>query len=218
MYCDNSKEFHCRNEWLDFGDGVTCLANDKVCDGTADCPYSDDELPYPDNYNQDPSNSVSHDGDMCATACSDINLLKSKGEWDCDGDCIPTPDGPVCACPSGLYWDNSVFKCHDVDECILHNRCDQRCTNFVGTFECSCIDGYIKEETGACRASTDTVVVLQFTDQLQWTTANTSDIVSKANDTPHKTLVVDRSDEKYIAKNLSWVIQGHCPSMERQQQ
>ena len=30
MFCDNSKELHCRNAWRDFGAGVTCLPIDKV--------------------------------------------------------------------------------------------------------------------------------------------------------------------------------------------
>ena len=79
-----------------------------------------------------------HDGDICETACDNID----KSKWDCEGDCIATPDGPTCVCPPGLYFDNSAMKCFDVDECELHDRCSQKCVNFYSGYECQCADGY----------------------------------------------------------------------------
>jgi len=39
----------------------------------------------------------------------------------------------------------------DIDECAL-NYCDQRCTNLVGNYSCSCYDGYRLENDTTCIA------------------------------------------------------------------
>ena len=156
MICDNSNEFHCRNSWRQYGAGAECIPIRSVCDGTTQCKFNDDEYAYPDNYNypRDVENSVTHIGDVCDTACDNID----RSSWDCDGECIATPDGPTCICPPGLYFDNSIMKCVDVDECELHDRCTQQCVNFYGGYECKCADGY--EQFGSdCKAKTETTVV-----------------------------------------------------------
>ncbi|KAI0223787.1 hypothetical protein LSAT2_025085 [Lamellibrachia satsuma] len=56
-----------------------------------------------------------------------------------------TPSGSYhCECNIGYHLDNSdLHTCVDKDECSAgtHN-CDQTCTNTVGSFECSCPQGY----------------------------------------------------------------------------
>ena len=143
MLCDNSNEFHCRNTWRTYGDGAKCISLDSVCDGLTQCPFSDDEFPYPENYHQprNKENKVEHTVDKCITSCLNIDAEN----WGCPGECIPTPDGPTCKCPDGLYFDNSVFQCRDVDECALHDRCQQTCVNFYSGFECHYDDGYVLE-------------------------------------------------------------------------
>ena len=143
MLCDNSNEFHCRNTWRTYGDGAKCISLDSVCDGLTQCPFSDDEFPYPENYHQprNKENKVEHTVDKCITSCLNIDAEN----WGCPGECIPTPDGPTCKCPDGLYFDNSVFQCRDVDECALHDRCQQTCVNFYSGFECHCDEGYVLE-------------------------------------------------------------------------
>jgi len=39
----------------------------------------------------------------------------------------------------------------DVDECEM-NTCDQLCTNFVGSYNCSCYSGYRLENDTKCVA------------------------------------------------------------------
>ena len=40
----------------------------------------------------------------------------------------------------------------DIDECIVNNNggCDQNCTNTIGSFECSCTDGYYLMSDTSC--------------------------------------------------------------------
>lgn len=177
MFCDNSKEFHCRNSWRDFGDGVTCVPYSKVCDSLIDCPFTDDELSYPRSY-ENKNATIPHEGDACTDSCSDTNVaeMRRQGKWNCDGECVATPTGPVCTCGTGLYWDNAVFKCHDVNECELHNRCQQQCVNYIGGFACECVEGYVKEGAGICRANKETTVIFLFDDHLEWQTLDTSNI------------------------------------------
>ena len=107
MLCNNTAEYHCRNKWRTFGEGPTCVPLLDVCNGVTDCPFNDDEYAYPDNYNK-PRNEhteVNHHNDACSDSCNEIDTKN----WHCPGDCIPTPDGPSCSCPHGLYFDNSVI-------------------------------------------------------------------------------------------------------------
>ena len=182
MFCDNSKEMHCRNAWRDFGDGVKCLPYSQVCDSTINCPFSDDELSYPKALEEDHL-AVQHIDDSCTDSCTNVDEMRRSGQWNCDGACVPTPGGPMCTCATGLYWDNAAFTCHDVDECELHDRCQQQCNNFIGGFECKCIDGYIKEGTGSCRAKTESTIIMLFDDHLEWSKLNTSDITMSTTDT-----------------------------------
>ncbi|XP_072047055.1 uncharacterized protein [Amphiura filiformis] len=60
--------------------------------------------------------------------------------------CIDRPPPEVNAtcggCPSGLMGDG--FKCFDFNECAdeIANDCNQTCTNNLGSYQCSCYEGY----------------------------------------------------------------------------
>ena len=53
-------------------------------------------------------------------------------------------------------------KCIDIDECIQphKNNCSQICTNFNGTYACSCRDGFDLSDkfSGVCKAKSDEMV------------------------------------------------------------
>ncbi|KAG8233901.1 hypothetical protein J437_LFUL005229, partial [Ladona fulva] len=95
-----------------------------LCDGKADCPNNSDE------------------GDFCsnATLCA---------ETKCSHGCRPSPKGPLCYCPEGRQPNGT--QCVDFDECQLDGICDQICTNFPGSYKCSCVSGYV-QLNNSCRA------------------------------------------------------------------
>lgn len=40
----------------------------------------------------------------------------------------------------------------DINECEAGGYCSQKCDNEVGSFQCSCLDGFTLAENGTCRA------------------------------------------------------------------
>ena len=49
-----------------------------------------------------------------------------------------------------------LFTCYkDIDEChTLNGGCEHNCHNLIGTYECSCNDGYLLETDGHhCRGT-----------------------------------------------------------------
>jgi len=110
-----SDEYHCRNRWRSFGDGPVCLPITQVCDDKTQCPFNDDEFAYPENYHHPRGqvNQVEHTNDGCTNSCANVDSLAG---WNCAGDCIPTPDGPTCECPTGLYFDNSVSRMNHINK------------------------------------------------------------------------------------------------------
>lgn len=76
--------------------------------------------------------------DLQAAKCSTLN---------CSFDCKLTPDGATCYCPPGQVTVNAT-QCTDYDECALdEHTCDQMCHNTFGSFECSCVPGYTRNNT-----------------------------------------------------------------------
>ncbi|XDB46846.1 hypothetical protein ABFV05_000462 [Capra hircus] len=48
-----------------------------------------------------------------------------------------------CACHPGYQLSEDKKACADVDECLdVSIICDQLCINSVGTYECSCEEGF----------------------------------------------------------------------------
>ena len=65
--------------------------------------------------------------------------------------------------------------CTDVDECLEGTSgCSQECTNTVGSFTCSCFDGYLLDEDGkTCkgkRVDSFQFVKVYITKQTTWST------------------------------------------------
>lgn len=147
-----------------------CLPLGWMCDGEPDCGTSA-EL-GPDTSDEDPHQC--HQGKPCpwnearcgeTLECRPLSLFcdghgdcpDNSDEWDfcrndtlcanqqCGYKCKPTATGPLCYCPNGHRADGS--KCVDADECELDNACAQICKNTVGSFTCSCVLGYTKNDT-----------------------------------------------------------------------
>lgn len=59
----------------------------------------------------------------------------------------------ACGCRSGFRLSNDGVNCVDVDECATETYCSQLCTNTVGGFSCSCVDGYVlRPDKTSCKA------------------------------------------------------------------
>ncbi|XP_052772761.1 uncharacterized protein LOC128211759 isoform X2 [Mya arenaria] len=91
--------------------------------------------------------------------------LCTKGLWDpcrsTDLDCRNTSgctldanDNPTCFCGTGFELNATGKECIDINECE-RNVCSQECTNFIGGFQCSCIDGYMLEGVSTCTECED---------------------------------------------------------------
>ena len=71
--------------------------------------------------------------------------------------------------PSGFYWDDAAFQCHDVNECELHGRCQQKCVNYLGGYECQCLDGYKSVGNGKCSPEKESIVAFVYEDRIKYT-------------------------------------------------
>ncbi len=66
-----------------------------------------------------------------------------------------------------------IFSVPDIDECYLvHGLCDQQCTNTIGSYTCSCADGYIlSEEHNRCKAEGSVeITCMSYHVHVQWIT------------------------------------------------
>merc|ERR1719318_615496 len=99
-------------------DGSRCLLADHVCDKISQCEDGSDE------------------GSFCSQKpdCSSLT---------CSHKCILTPAGPSCYCQPGYTLGPDKTSCVDVDECQEFGSCSQGCQNTVGSFACSCVEGYV---------------------------------------------------------------------------
>lgn len=93
-----------------------CIDWDRVCNDNNDCSDDSDENGH------------------CATACKNT---------PCDQRCIPSPNGPSCACHDGHSLNPDKKTCDDIDECSNGNYpCAQNCINTIGSYRCTCFAGF----------------------------------------------------------------------------
>merc|ERR1719470_496512 len=63
----------------------------------------------------------------------------------CSHKCILTQAGPSCYCQPGYTLGADKTSCVDVDECQEFGSCSQGCQNTLGSFICSCMEGYVMQ-------------------------------------------------------------------------
>ncbi|XP_037085520.1 prolow-density lipoprotein receptor-related protein 1-like [Pollicipes pollicipes] len=98
------------------GDSLTCRPISMLCDKSRDCPDWSDEGAF----------------------CEDRNSCQKER---CVYGCKPHPGGhgALCFCPTGARFNGT--DCVDENECA-RNVCSQLCNNTIGSFVCSCVNGY----------------------------------------------------------------------------
>lgn len=103
---------------------IQCLHADQICNGKPQCPDGEDE------------------GLFCKA--------KKCLSHGCQQECIETHNGPHCYCQAGFVLGSDGKSCDDIDECEQYGTCSQLCKNTEGSFECSCIEGYILSNKTGC--------------------------------------------------------------------
>ena len=122
-----------------------CVKRTKICNLEDDCGDGTDEH-----------------GCHLEGKCEDDHVSGNRG--GCQHRCNNLPDGGyICLCDRGFVVDpTNPKKCIDIDECIQphQNNCSQICTNFNGTYACSCRDGFDLSDkfSGVCKAKSDEMV------------------------------------------------------------
>ncbi|XP_041108589.1 EGF-containing fibulin-like extracellular matrix protein 2 [Polyodon spathula] len=116
---------------------VTCTEID-IC-SIATCEHQC--VPYEDSYI-----CKCHDGydlDPDGTRCRDIDECKT-GQVVCRQQqvCEDTPGKSECTCKQG--FEEVGGKCEDLDKCSKA-PCEHGCINVLGSYHCSCCEGYIQD-------------------------------------------------------------------------
>uniref|UniRef100_T1IUN6 EGF-like domain-containing protein n=1 Tax=Strigamia maritima TaxID=126957 RepID=T1IUN6_STRMM len=155
----NSDVFRCRDGQI--------IPSIKVCNKLADCIDGSDENNFtmcglnksclPQEFTCSNGKCVSliqicNKVDDCGDGSDEVgcSLYGRCENANCQQRCISlSTGGHMCHCSSGFRLSsNDKLRCDDVDECAQtrHNFCPQNCHNTIGSFNCSCANGYIQSE------------------------------------------------------------------------
>ena len=87
-----------------------------------------------------------------------INECEQDGTCDKNAQCIDKIVGYQCKCNPGYEPspENSLV-CVDINEC-KKRPCSQICRNTVGSYSCSCVDGFVlKHDNHSCKANSSKI-------------------------------------------------------------
>ena len=83
------------------------------------------------------------DSDMCEQFCVRNNITGTEN-CSCQSGFVLATNLVNCTGKMASLFSNEMvyFFIIDIDECSLTNPCTQYCNNTIGSFECSCRDGF----------------------------------------------------------------------------
>ncbi|KAH3791376.1 hypothetical protein DPMN_144860, partial [Dreissena polymorpha] len=92
--------------------------------------------------------------DVDGRQCIDINECSTLVD-PCPGgqQCVNSIGSYTCSmkCRQGMRLSDDRLRCEDIDECdVPRSPCEQVCANSLGTFVCSCRQGFELEASGRC--------------------------------------------------------------------
>lgn len=73
----------------------------------------------------------------------------------CTHKCVQLALRHICRCKTGHRIARNGRDCIDINECEKLGSCSHKCQNTVGSFKCSCANGYVKDPifTNICKAT-----------------------------------------------------------------
>ncbi|XP_071823394.1 prolow-density lipoprotein receptor-related protein 1-like isoform X3 [Apostichopus japonicus] len=129
------------NQWLcDTKTTPQCIHGSKICNGIDDC----DVIGHLDE-----SVACYYEGTF-----EDRKMCHQRNCTNCKN----TLRGGFCWCEEGFQVNENTDKCEDIKECE-EGACEQSCEESVGSYSCSCDQGYTKDVDGHCKAPDDRVLV-----------------------------------------------------------
>ncbi|XP_053489616.1 matrilin-2-like [Ictalurus furcatus] len=130
--CDGIQWENC---WEERASEVQIL-NKKDC-GLGPCEHQCEEVPG---------------GHMCTCYNPDLFRPSRKNPERCEYYCDSTTCKQLCSmceCPDGFIKDEA--NCTDLDECKSnHTNCEQKCRNTIGSYMCSCHEGFMLVNKTKC--------------------------------------------------------------------
>ncbi|XP_071019188.1 thrombomodulin-like [Oncorhynchus clarkii lewisi] len=136
--------------------GKTLQDNNVTCEFALNDPCHDSGCAHLCQKKDDSYACMCHHGYALAEdgkECKDIDYCVEDRQ--CPGqnsECVnrPTLGGFECRCQKGYELENDT--CVDVDECFM-GPCEHGCTNTIGSYICSCFDGFISmtEDANRCK-------------------------------------------------------------------
>uniref|UniRef100_A0A183CAP7 protein disulfide-isomerase n=1 Tax=Globodera pallida TaxID=36090 RepID=A0A183CAP7_GLOPA len=131
-------------------------------------------------------------GKMCSNCDSAyFAVLQNSTHIECDecfagcsGGCVGASPKDCRACRIGYKMDPEI-GCNDIDECVEAEKCPnaaEKCVNTPGSFECQCIDGFKRSDSGEC-----VVDVVVNVDKTSDETNSSNSVELETNDEPKNT-------------------------------
>lgn len=95
------------------------------------------------------TNTAATESTILSFLDSDLNRCQEFNPCSSNAQCISVPNDVECICNRTGFTGDGRFFCQDIDECDSSaNPCSQVCVNTIGSFNCSCQDGYMLLDDG----------------------------------------------------------------------